>query len=304
LISSIFLILIIFSILFIVAWIWFFGVNSSKSINGIYNRALKKMEKEKYKEAKDLFIIVEAQDSNYKELQKYLGICYVKLENYEKAKDYFEKLIKTASKDFLVLQNAATVFFNLKDFQRAEEFYKKALEINKANADCFMNLGISQFCQNKYQDAIESLKDYEFKFGANVKTQFYINRCEESICDENDKQKMSEILNEYVRLSKLPEFPREFDNVLAVFFAKMGKIDLMLESCNKIISYNPEDTNAYKLLGLVNVFMKKPAQAKNDLSIALDLDPENEEVKEILSFILCQEEKHMQSKECREKVRN
>ncbi len=306
-INSISIILIIFSIFFIILWIWFFSLGSSKSLGKIYSKALKKFQKEKYKEALGLLLSLESQSPNYNESSKYIGICYAKLENYEKAKIYLEKLLKSSDKDFLILHNMATVLYNLKDFQAAEEFYKKAMGINRENNDCFMKLGISQYLQGKYNEALESLKDCEFKFGADVRTQFYMNRCEEALCDEDDEQKMTKIINEYVRLSKLPAFPREFDKILANFFAKMGKVDLMLKQCKQIISYNPEDVDAYKLLGLVNAIMKKPAEAKNDLSVAINLDPENQEVKEILSFIICQEksnqEKNLSKEECREKCK-
>lgn len=298
-IESIAIILVIFSILLAIFWFWFYWMEKTYC-QRFYEQGLYDYEQEKYAKAKTSFLKVEAKNPAYADLVQYLGNTFYKLEEYSNAKKYFEQMLKGATKDFTLLYSMGFILQNLKEYSKAEEYYKKASEVDADSLDCTLNLAISQYEQEKYQEALETCEKGKEKFPFDVKILFYINRCKEAFLDTENEEQSEEIVNEYIKLSNFPEFPPEYNKILAGFYAKMGKIDLMVERCQKMIKNNPEDIDSYKFLGLAALIKRDFKEAKNTLETALHFEPWNKEIHNIMSYIVCQEEQGCQHGECRE----
>jgi len=71
--------------------------------------------------------------------------------------------------------------------------------------------------------------------------------------NEDDYQK---IIDSYAKIADSSDLPPEFNTVLAVVYAKTGKIDESLAYCRKALTINTEDIRAYRILGLIQ-FLKK-----------------------------------------------
>ena len=76
----------------------------------------------------------------YKEGERYLfeyhvGSCYYALKQYVKAEEYFKKALASKPNDYLSFWKLADVYFSLKKYSDAVTYYKKALDITTIAAE-------------------------------------------------------------------------------------------------------------------------------------------------------------------------
>jgi len=79
------------------------------------------------------------------------------LYNIEKIKNP-HKIPNKIFKDSIFLLEKANTLFSTKNYERAIEFYKKAIKVNPSFVSCYHNLGITYFILGKYS---ESIKNFE-----------------------------------------------------------------------------------------------------------------------------------------------
>ncbi|MBN1821787.1 MAG: tetratricopeptide repeat protein [Prolixibacteraceae bacterium] len=84
-----------------------------------------------------------------------MGIAYKELKNYDKAIEYYKKAIETDPKDAFPYNNLANVYRNRKEFEQASEFYQKAIEIDSKFVHPYNGLGNVFLEQKNYKKAIE-----------------------------------------------------------------------------------------------------------------------------------------------------
>ena len=89
---------------------------------------------------------------------KKLGNVELDSANYEKAIEYYRKAIEVDSNYFDAYHNLGLSFDNLNEFDTAIEYYKKAISINDTVSDTYFTLGIVYAKQSNYDAAIEIAK--------------------------------------------------------------------------------------------------------------------------------------------------
>lgn len=295
------IILIVFSVSLAFFWLWFFKNENVDSPQILYKKGLKAFQKGNYKKAKVLFSQVADLDANFEDVQYNLGNCLLKLAEYEKAKLYFEAALKTSPNKFDVLFDMALTLQKQKKYDEAEEYYAKALEEKGENFQAYLGLGIVNCNKHDYNKALEFLEKAKSLAPDNTHVLFYIAKCKAELCDFGLNDDCQAIINEYLSMSDKKDLPAEFNISLAKIYAKTGQIAKALEFSKKALNTDTEDVEVYKLLGLIQLIKKEFAEAKNSLSTALHLEPKNEELLEILSYLLCQQEDNCERKKCREK---
>lgn len=294
-------ILIIFSTFFAVIWLWFFKNENSTSPQEKYKKALKAFSKGNYKKAKELFIQVVDLDANFKDVQYNLGSCLLRLAEYDNAKSCFEAALKNSPKNFDILLNIAQTLQKQKKYDEAEEYYTKAIDENDKNFQSYLGLGILNCDKQDYNKALEYLEKAKTLAPDNIQILFYIAKCKAELCDFDINDDCQAIINEYLSMSDKKDLPAEFNVSLARIYAKSGQIAKALEFAKKALNNDSEDVEAYKLLGLIQLIKKEFVDAKGTLSTALHLQPKNQELQEILSYLLCQQDDSNERKRCREK---
>lgn len=303
-ITSVITILIIYTILLTIAWIWFFK-NEKALCRKLYAAGLESFKTEDYKKAKGFFSRIVFLNPNYKDSKYKLGLIYLKLKNYDAAHDLFKQILKNSPKDFDALFNLAQTYQFQEEYNKAEECYLSAINENDKSLDCYFGLGFTNYKQKKYDKALEFFK----KAGETVPSNFqipefypfYINKCNDELCSYEENGEGQSIIDNYLKMAKEPNLPREFNISLATAYAKMGNLEQANEYCQKSLLINAEDIESYKLLGVIQLAKKDFVATKNTLSTALHLQPKNKELHDLLSYALCQQVDDCPLQKCREK---
>jgi len=300
LILSIVLIIVVFSLVLACVWIWFFK-NEVIFCEKLYSLGIKEFNQEQYKRAKTLFLKVLGMFPQYKDVKYKLALTYLKLKEYAKAKEYLEQCLADAPDDFEILSNLAKALQNLGEFEEAEKLFAKVLSEDDKNHSVYFELGLLMYKQKKFAEALEYFNKADELLPNEYIYIYYINKCKDEICSYENENQALDIINKYLELAAVPELSNELNVSLAVAYAKLGQMDVSEEYCKKSIAENPENIEAYKIRGLIKLVNKEFDDTKGLLKTALNLEPNNEELHNLLSYVLCYQADSCPLEECREK---
>jgi tetratricopeptide (TPR) repeat protein len=298
LIGSIFILLLIFSVVLFFIWRWFFDANK-EPVENFYKLAQNAFESGDYKKAKDLFLKIKKIDSNMDAKYK-LGITFLKLSEYQNAQECFEKVLKKQPQNIDVLSALAKVFRLKGDYNEAVNIYTKIVEKDSKNPEGLLNISQVYYEQNDYFKALEVLEKAKEKFSDNSNILFSIIKCNSKMKDMENDTECKEILEEYIKLSERKDLPPEFYTEIAKTYAMSGDSDNALEACQKAIALNSEDIHAYQILGLIQLIHQDLENAKTNLTIALNIQPSNKETHNVFSYLLCHQVDDCPLDKCRE----
>ncbi|MFO7815240.1 MAG: tetratricopeptide repeat protein [Halanaerobiales bacterium] len=222
--------------------------------NAFYQSAL-----EQFKKARSLGI-------NSPDFHRDYARAYIGLDDKQKAVRELEKAVSKDGElnDYL---NIANLHKEQNNLEKAEEFYKKSLEIDQRNQNAYSELGDILIQQKKYQEATDILVD-----GVEVNPDSIILNYklgEAHYHNDNDQQaekyllKVIELKENYYRahfyLGKLYQSQENYQN---------AKYHL-----NESIKYNPDYAKAYITLGDINLKQENNYQAIAQYSIAIEKNP-------------------------------
>lgn len=295
------IILIIFATLFVLVWSWFFK-NELQISERFYKLGCTAFETQNYKRAKSLF--EKALNIGPSNLDALFMLCktHFKMKEYESVETGLNQLIKNNPKNFDAVLLLAKAYLKLSKLNEAEEAYKNALKLNEKCYECNCGLGSIKFESQEFEEALTYFEAAKELFeGENSEIDFYIARCYDELCDYEDETKIGEIINKYLELESKASLPPEFNITLAKAYSKIGEVESAEKYCNKAIALNPEDSENYKLLSVIQLIKKDYSSAKTNLTTGLKLHPKDEEMKNVLSYALCYQVSNCAIQRCREK---
>jgi len=298
LIGLIFLILIVFSIVWVLVWFWFFKPNETPGEN-FYKLADKAFESGDYKTAKELLLQIANINSNPDAKYK-LGISFLKLKEYDDAKGCFEQLLKKSPKNLDFLSNLAQVFQLQKKYDEALDIYNKITSQTPKSEDGPVNIARVYYEKGDFSNALQALEKAKENSPDSSQILFSIIKCKSKMCNMDNDDECKQILDEYIKIANRNDLPAEFYTTIAKTYAMNGETDKTLEYCQRAISLNSEDIEAYQLLGLIQLIKDDIEGAKSNLTMALSFQPNNKESHNIFSYVLCQEVTSCSVAKCRE----
>lgn len=255
-----------------------------------YNLALTFIELNDYDKAIKCFEDLLELDPNDFDAQYNMGLVYFRAGDYLNAKKCFEKILETEPRDFNTLFNLALTYQMQQSYEDAQEFYAKALKENEKDADCYFNLGLMAFDTNEYQKALELFEQANGRSFGRTDIMFSILRCKDELCKYETEEEGQDIINQYIKISKYPDLPLDFDVFWARAYAKIGQIDKAYEICNRALVSSPNDALVYRVLGLIKLVKNELEEAKSALLKAIDLDIYNPEGYNILAYVFLQQD--------------
>lgn len=298
-IGLIFVIIVVFSLVFFLIWLWFFK-EDKKPVENFLKLALKAFEAGDYKKAKALFLQEPKLNSNI-DLKYKLGISYLKLGEYEEAKVCFEEILRKSPKNKEALNSLAQVLKLQGNYEEAIAIFEKLAKENPKQVDGDLNISSVYQVQGDFEKALSILEETNKKFPDNSKVLFEIAKCKSKMCDLENDEACKEMLEEFVKLSNRQDLPNEFHISIAKAYAINGEVEKSSESCQKAISLDSENMEAYQLLGLIQLVQQDFDKAKSNLTIALNFQPSNKETHNIFSYLFCKQVDDCPLQECREK---
>ena len=110
-----------------------------------------------YKEVFDLSNILLKKNPELDFVLNIVGLCYQKLNDFNKAEIFFSRAININKKNINAITNIANNFKYKLDFDKADEFYKKSLDINPNHVSAILNYGNLKFLINDYKNGLDLL---------------------------------------------------------------------------------------------------------------------------------------------------
>ncbi|MFH1288910.1 MAG: tetratricopeptide repeat protein [bacterium] len=106
-------------------------------------------------EGKGTSAIIEEQ-KKYKEAECYFfnGIEFFNAKNFEKAIEFFEKAVEVSPEYHQAYYNLGVAYYCNGDKKRAEGFWKKTLDYDSKNPKVFFNLGVLAYKTGKVNEAV------------------------------------------------------------------------------------------------------------------------------------------------------
>ena len=257
-------------------------------------------------EASRQYVLYKSVKNDY--LKKYhLAHYYYDNGEYNKAIGVLQTSIsgkKSINKDVYALY--AKVYYDMKEFEKAQNYAQKALDIDKSEPSSLLVLGNIAYRNKDYQTALKYYKKIQGKFkdfsAELALAQTYLTL--------KDVQKAKEVYSKILKVSSksfmayyqmaLLEPDREFEYLKKAIsvnpdfkdgWLDLARVSLKKENIDKAVSYlrvakyiDDNDYRYYYYLGLVLKDKGMPLQAKENFEHSLKLNPDYDLVKKELNI--------------------
>ena len=204
---------------------------------------------------------------------KFAAENFVLEKNYKLAINAYSKLIDSGIDSSSYYLNRGYCFFKLKQYEKAEKDYLKALSLPNPQKDLlYNNLSLLYYDQNKFDKSIEySTKRIELNPNNHVP---YIDR---GLCFRKLK-KYKEAENDFNKsLSIKPDFFQAF-GYRACLYLDLGKYEKALDDAQKSITINPEYDYGHSALGWAKQQLGLPDFCVDFYNAQKYGDPDAEEI--------------------------
>jgi tetratricopeptide (TPR) repeat protein len=121
------------------------------------------------------------------------GEVYLKIQNLEKANEFFTKAAEVHQDNFQDLATLGNAFFDIKKYEEAEKWYSKALEKNPDDIDVRTDLG-STFMERQPPDFDRAIKEYRTSLEKNPKHESTIFNLSVALFRKGDLQGARDML--------------------------------------------------------------------------------------------------------------
>ena len=246
----------------------------------LYFRARTYHELKEYTKAiSDLLIITQLdKDGSYIKNERYvlndLGTYYKRLENYDKALEYYTKEINLNQDDHLpYLVRAELYAFNINDNEKAVSDFSKAIELDSSASNYYKRA----WFYNDIGDYSKALLDYNKALELDPDNmEILFNRA----YNYEELGEYEKAISDHLRIIELDKdgaFVSEtsdFFNNLAVYYERIENHDKALEYYTKEINLYPDDHLAYLNRALLYTSdLNDNEKALIDFNKAIELDP-------------------------------
>lgn len=114
-----------------------------------------------YRRAVDQLQTIEQDGDVNPDIYYYLGLSYLRLEDFEQAKLSFERTLSAhydILRMFQIRMLLGYIAARQEDYAAAETEFRNAIKLNASNASAYAALGHTLFMQNKGDDALDAVK--------------------------------------------------------------------------------------------------------------------------------------------------
>ncbi len=232
------------------------------------------MSKTMYKEAEDIYFEVLAKEPS-SQIHNWLGVLYLKQEDYHKAVVSFSNALKFNAKNYRALYNRALSYGALDERDHAIEDYKKVIEGFDSHAKSHFNLGLIYYKQKMYKDAIQEFeKTANLSSGnKNIKSLYLLGKSYSKMSPpENDKAMAA--FNATIRL-KPGHVPSRLALIEIMYLNAPDAYKEQLEELQVLTELEPENISIYKAIAELHHKNNKEDLRLQALEEALRYEPNN-----------------------------
>ncbi len=233
--------------------------------------------KKMYREAEDIYFKVLSKEPS-SQIHNWLGVLYLKQEDYHKAVVSFSNALKFNAKNYRALYNRALSYSALDETQKAIQDYKKLIEGFDSHAKSHFNLGLLYYKQKMYKDAIKEFeKTASLSSGEkNIKSLYLLGKSYSKMLPP-DNEKAIAAFNATIRL-KPNHVPSRLALIEIMYSDKPDVYKEQLEDLQRLTELEPENISIYKAIAEVHHKNKKEDLRLQALEKALQYEPNNVEL--------------------------
>ena len=227
--------------------------------------------KELIESAKDEFIAATILNKNHYAAYNALGVCELKLGNFDKARQMFEKSLTIDSNYAIALDNLGTIDYLNGNLNEAEKKFNKALSINSNNATAMFHLAQVAEKRADYTKAVYHLNN---ALSINSNSSHLYNLLGEVYSKQGNE---AAAIASFKKASAItPENPQPYLN-LAEIYEKRSDSAFALEQLKTAVGINPDDNEAKLKIADISFTTGDYNQALKYYSNLLGIEKYNEE---------------------------
>ena len=220
--------------------------------------------------------------------------------DYQVAKNFLTEALKNNSSKIETYLKLANIALQEKNENLAINYYLDLLDTHPEFIDVVLSLGKIYVIRNMNAAAMNILDKLYTKYPNNIEVQMDYLKCKTLVTDYDDPEQTSALIKEYKKLPNHDENPT-FNYNVASYYARIGDIDKAYTACKKALKLSPRDFEANKLCGLILIIKHDYEGAKKHLGRALRSNDKNDEVQNLISYIVCQSNSRDELQKQREK---
>ena len=197
-----------------------------------------------------------------------LGNEFYESENYDKAIEYYTKAIELGQKHADVYNNRGLAYLEKRDHGHAIKDFNEASSLAPKYADIYYNRGVAYLEMGDYRPAI---KDFNEAIRLQLNSADVHNHRGRAYLRIGKHDRALEDFNKAIELK--PDFAKAYNN-RAVILGREGKYDRAMQNLNMVIAINPKDAIPYHNRGNAYVEKGKYDLAIADYNKAIELNPD------------------------------
>lgn len=234
-----------------------------------YNYGLDLYEEENYKQALKEFRKGYHKNPEYALLPYMIGLCYQKLEEFDKAKEAFQETLSLTPEDTDALYNLARLYYNENNLEKALSYAELADRLADEPGDDLISclLGLVYEALGRSEDAI---KAYEKSLSLNLDQPDIGLFLGQLYTKQQDYPKTIEL---YRKLLEVNPNHLALNYEISLCLAKVGDWEETIRYCKKVTELDPAFSKAYNQLGLAYYCTERLQEAVDTYQKALEIDP-------------------------------
>ena len=202
----------------------------------LFESGKNKAEEDKWEESRDDFsLATEFLPDRYQSFS-YLGYVWQQLNDNDSAYFYYSRAYEIAPDEMLVLENFAALCFNIGEYDRAEELYRKLIEKDPNHANAMARLGDIYGGKKEFQKAVD-----------------YYNQ---ALAIEQDNSNL-------------------WFNLGVLYFQQMKDNENAITAFTRAVELSPEDLDAFINLAIALIMAGRYDEAANKLSVYVEDNPDD-----------------------------
>ncbi len=214
-------------------------------------------------------------NSNHAQAHKDLGVIYLSKRLFDYAKDEFEISYKIAPDNFSIVFEYANYLHATTDFQKADEMYAKALELEPENPEALAFSALNKLHTNDYEKALEQINH---AIAHSVHNAFMLYIAGKVRFVMKDYEGAKDFLIKSYELEKI----EDVENLLGFCYMELGNFGQANVIFENLLKTNPGNINL--MLNRAKCFegMNDNESALAELEKAVEIFPDFEEAHEMI----------------------
>lgn len=246
--------------------------NNSEEIDNkfLFKAAWTAFEVRNYEKAKEIFDKIEPQEKDFAQYYDLKGRVYSELGEYETAIESFEKMFEISPDDekfkLYTQRQMGIQYYNMKNYEKALEYYNEALEIEKNDVDLYNRKAVTLFVLGRFEESVQAC-DLGLKLDFNI-AHLHINKAKALY----ELGKYGVAIDECQITNNIYPYFKDAYLIQLKIFGEVGEFQRALEIVNQIDEIQLEYWELEQYKGKVYNSVGDYEKSKEAYRKALELD--------------------------------